>query len=107
MTENFKGLANQMYDAATMTEFEQAVREMQQRFPKSKTWVNWWTQPGHRILIFKACRHDELLEELRCFYNMPTTNNVLESNNRNTNRVTSKCPSLLLHTTSSSSVVTS
>ena len=46
----FKSLANQMYDADTMPEFESAVSDMRHRFPKSRTWVNWWTQPGNYML---------------------------------------------------------
>jgi hypothetical protein len=82
----FEALTNEMYRATTMQVFESTVNEIRQKFPKSKTWINWWTQPGHRILIFAACRSSELEEELRNFYNMPTTNNVVESNNRNVNR---------------------
>lgn len=37
-------------------------------------------------MIFKEYRTEELQEEFASFYNMPTTNNVVESNNRNTNR---------------------
>jgi hypothetical protein len=86
MATVFQQLADRMYDALTMPEFEKAVSDMRQRFPKARTWISWWTQPGHRNLIFKACRNDAFHEELRSFYNMPTTNNVVESNNRSTNR---------------------
>ena len=82
----FEALTSEMYRATIMHDFETTVNEIRQKFPKTKTWINWWTQPGHRILIFAACRNSELEEELRKFYNMPTTNNVVESNNRNVNR---------------------
>ena len=86
MQAAFTALADNIYNAADMPQFEEAVQCMQQRFPKSRTWMRWWTQPGHRILIFRACRNSELQEELQEFFNMPTANNVVESNNRTINR---------------------
>ena len=86
MTTLFQTISDRLYDAATTIEFERAATDLLARFPKAKTWLNWWTQPGHRLMIFKAYRNEELQEEFAAFYNMPTTNNVVESNNRNTNR---------------------
>ena len=86
MTTIFQTMCDRLYDATTTTDFEKAADDMLVRFPKARTWLSWWTQPGHRLMIFKAYRNDELKEEITKFYNMPSTNNVVESNNRSTHR---------------------
>ena len=80
----FHYLTNVMLKAANMQAFECAVtvRNARKRFPKCKIWFNWWTQPGTK----PARRNHELEEEMQALYNMPCTNNAVESINRNTDR---------------------
>jgi len=86
MEAEFKKLANTMYTATTMDQFNAAVTTLGQRFQRAGKWLSWWTAPAHAGLIFPAFRASQLGEDLKKFHNMPTTNNINESHNRKVNR---------------------
>jgi RecQ family ATP-dependent DNA helicase len=86
LQDEFKRLAHAMYTATTMSQFNDAVSGISQRFPRANKWLTWWTAPSHAGLIFPAFRASELGGDLMRFYNMPTTNNISESHNRKVNR---------------------
>ena len=86
MTNIFQTMRDRLYDATTTTDFEKAASDMLAQFPKAQTLPSWRTQPGHRLMIFKAYRNEELKEEFTKKFNMPSTNKVSESNNRSTTR---------------------
>jgi hypothetical protein len=75
-----------METARTMDEFNDAVRTMERRFPGARTWLKWWTNVLHGVLIFPAMRSHILREDIEAFYRKPPTNNITEANNRATAR---------------------
>jgi hypothetical protein len=63
MTNIFQTMRDRLYDATTTTDFDKAASDMLARFPKAQTLKSWWTQPGHRLMIFKANQNEELKED--------------------------------------------
>jgi superfamily II DNA helicase RecQ len=86
LRHDFASLALQMETASTMNDFNDAVHMMERKFPGARTWLKWWTNVLHGVLIFPAMRSHHLYEEIEDFYKKPATNNIVEANNRATAR---------------------
>jgi hypothetical protein len=82
MEDEFNKLAQRMYTAVTIDDYQSAVTSISRGFPRASKWLAWWTSPCHAGLIFPAIRNSALGEEMQAFHNMPTTNNIVESHNR-------------------------
>ena len=86
LRHEFITLSTQMETAGTMDGFNDAVRTIERRFPGARTWLKWWTNVLHGVLIFPAMRSHILREDIEAFYKKPPTNNITEANNRATAR---------------------
>jgi hypothetical protein len=62
--------------------YEKALSDISNNFPKARSWLAWWKLPSHACQIFPAMWE---IEE-RFLPTLPTTNNRVESKNRDMNR---------------------
>jgi hypothetical protein len=80
---NFKTYCSEMLAATTMDDFNAAASKIRSHFPKSTTWLKWWINPLHAVLLFPAFRSSLLHQDLRDFAANPKTTNICEAQHRN------------------------
>jgi hypothetical protein len=79
----FKGYCTEMLTAQTMDGFNSAASKIRAHFPKATTWLKWWVNPLHAVLLFPAYRSSLLHQDLQAFARNPKTTNLCESQHRN------------------------
>ena len=79
----FKQYCKELLEAATMESFNATAQKIRAHFPKATTWLKWWINPLHAVLLFPAFRASLLHQDLQAFARNPKTTNICESQHRN------------------------
>jgi hypothetical protein len=82
-TLEFKHYCKQLLEATTMESFNATSNKIRAHFPKATTWLKWWINPLHAVLLFPAFRASMLHQDLQAFAKNPKTTNICESQHRN------------------------
>ncbi len=75
----FKEYCTEMLSAQNMTAFNSVASKIRAHFPKATTWLKWWVNPLHAVLLFPAFRSSLLHQNLQAFTRNPKTTNLCES----------------------------
>ena len=82
-THEFRQYCKDLLAATTMESFNATAQRIRAQFPKATTWLKWWTNPLHAVLLFPAFRASLLHQDLQAFARNPKTTNICESQHRN------------------------
>jgi hypothetical protein len=52
--KEFKKLCKQLQACTDNEEFQKIARRIVHKWPRTSTWIAWWTRPSHAPMIFKS-----------------------------------------------------
>jgi hypothetical protein len=78
-TTDWFRLTELLLSTAVRAEYDQTVDEIYREFPLARSWLAWWTRESHASQIYKCISK----MDWATWTEAPTTNNRIESMNRN------------------------